>query len=372
MAQTYAPQYVAQALAGIPRDFARTFLARFRPIRPTVLIFNCTFVCDAQCRMCGNWKRGPAVPDMKIDEIRRVFDSPFWNDIENLHISGGEPTTRDDLVDACQAILHRLPKLRKLGLSTTGLTPDRAIPMLTRIVQLCAERSVLCSVRVAIDGVGRVHNDVRQVPRGFERAVATIRGMQVLQRGYRFNLGIASTVFPANLGEAGNILNWAREENLDVVFNMVRFTDPMLGNSDLTATCRPVGADEQRMRQFFLERVRKDSPFDGQSYIYMHYADMISNGYHRLAPCPFQTQGLMLNPDGALFFCENSPMIGNVLKHDPGDLYFSDSHQARRDCVREEQCPSCLSPCQINVSAMKQVAPYARFLLRAAYHKALH
>ena len=44
-----------------------------------------------------------------------------------------------------------------------------------------------------------------------------------------------------------------------------------------------------------------------------HYADMIANGYHRMAPCPFQTQGIMLNPDGGMFFCENSDVVGNVL-----------------------------------------------------------
>ena len=75
------------------------------------------------------------------------------------------------------------------------------------------------------------------------------------------------------------------------------------------------------MRQFFLDRVRIDPLLDGQNYIYMHYADMIANGYHRLAPCPFQTQGLMLNPDGGMFFCENSEVVGNVRDDDPeGDL----------------------------------------------------
>ena len=369
MAQIYAFRYLAHAIAGMPRDIANACLAKFRTIRPTVLIFNCTFVCDAQCKMCNNWKRGHATSDMGIDEMQRVFSSRFWHDIENVHISGGEPTTRSDLVESCRIILDKLPKLRKLGLSTTGLTPERAIPMLTRIVRLCAERDVLCSVRVAIDGVGQVHDDVRQVPSGFEQAVRTIREMQALQQRDRFNLGIAATIFSGNLNDARNILNWARRENLDVVFNMIRFTDPMLGNRELTATYRPRGADERRLRQFFLERIRTDSLLDGQNYIYMHYADMISNGYHRLAPCPFQTQGVMLNPDGGLFFCENSQMIGNVRHDDPGEIYFHASNQLHRNRLRKQQCPSCLSPCQINVSAIKRVVPYVKFLLRASYQK---
>jgi sulfatase maturation enzyme AslB (radical SAM superfamily) len=254
-------------------------------------------------------------------------------------------------------------------MNTTGLTPHRAIPMLEQIARLCHERNVIFSVRVSIDGIGDVHNLVRKVNRGFDKANETIRAMQALQKSVPFNFGISTTIFSMNLDDAQNICDWARREGLDIVFNMVRFTDPMLGNSDLKATCQPVGPEEERMRRFFLDRVKTDPLLDGQNYIYMHYADMIANGYRREAPCPFQTQGIMLNPDGGLFFCENSKVVGNVLDKDPGDIYFDAASLAHRTEIKEEQCPGCLSPCQMNVSAIKQVVPYARFLARAVAQK---
>ena len=121
---------------------------------------------------------------------------------------------------------------------------------------------------------------------------------------------------------------------------MVRFTDAMLGNGDLSDTCKPLGPKEEQMRQFFLDRVRIDPLLDGQNYIYLHYADMIANGYHRLSPCPFQTQGIMLNPDGGMFFCENSDVVGNVLTEDAEELYFKASSQEHRDWVKEKKCPT--------------------------------
>ncbi len=33
--------------------------------------------------------------------------------------------------------------------------------------------------------------------------------------------------------------------------------------------------------------------------------------------------------------------------------------------MKNDVCPTCLSPCQVNVGAMKQFVPYAKFLLRA-------
>jgi MoaA/NifB/PqqE/SkfB family radical SAM enzyme len=369
MAQTYAAKYLLKAAASAPRDLVNTYLARFKPIHPTVLIFHCTFVCDARCEMCSNWQRGDRSTDMTLEQIDHVFSSPLWKRIEIANLSGGEPTTRNDMVEITRVMLDRLPKLRKFGINTTGMTPHRAIPMLTKAAEMCHERGIIFSTRVSIDGVGEMHNEVRQVKRGFEKANETITAMRELQKRIPFNFGISTTIFNKNLEDADNILSWAKTEKLDVVFNMVRFTEPMLGNADLADTCKPVGADEERMRQFFLERVRMDPLLDGQNYIYLHYADMIANGYHRLAPCPFQTQGIMLNPDGGLFFCENSDVVGNVLTDDAEELYFRATSQKHRDWIRDEKCPGCLSPCQMNVSAVKQVVPYVRFLVRASQEK---
>jgi len=372
MAQTYAAKYLAKAALSAPRDFINAAVATMKPIHPTVLIFHCTFVCDARCEMCSNWKRGNRKEDMTLDEITRVFESPFWRKIEIANVSGGEPTTRNDLVDVCRVMLDKLPRLRKFGINTTGLTPHRGIPMLTKIAEMCQERGVIFSTRVSIDGVGDMHNQVRQVKKGFDKASETINAMRELQKRVPFNFGISTTIFSMNLDDAENILAWARGENLDIVFNMVRFTEPMLGNSELAETCKPVGKEEERMRQFFMDRVRLDPLLDGQNYIYMHYADMIANGYHRLAPCPFQSQGIMLNPNGDLFFCENSDVVGNVLTEDAGDIYFRESSQAHRQSIRDDKCPTCLSPCQMNVAAVKQVVPYVKFLVRASREKRRH
>ncbi|CAN5445777.1 hypothetical protein BH23ACI1_BH23ACI1_30990 [soil metagenome] len=372
MAQVYALRYLAKAAASAPRDIVNSYVAKFKPIHPTVLIFHCTFVCDARCEMCHNWKRGDRKLDMSLAQIEQVMSSSLWKNIENCNISGGEPTTRNDLVDICRIMLDKLPRLRKLGMNTTGLTPHRAIPMLTKIVEMCEARGVIFSVRVSIDGVGEMHNQVRDVKQGFEKANKTIRAMQELQKKHSFNFGISTTIFHTNLNDADNILAWAKSHNLDIVFNMVRFTDAMLGNGDLTESVGVHGAEEEQMRQFFLDRVRMDPLLDGQNYIYMHYADMIANGYHRMAPCPFQTQGIMLNPDGGMFFCENSDVVGNVLDTDAEELYLSAASQAHRDQVRDEKCPTCLSPCQMNVSAIKQIAPYARFLMRASRERRRH
>jgi MoaA/NifB/PqqE/SkfB family radical SAM enzyme len=359
-------KYLSKAAAGVPRDLVNSLVAKVKPIRPTVLIYNCTFVCDARCTMCNNWTRGNRKEDMTLAQIDQVFNHRFWGAIENLNISGGEPTTRNDLPEMVELFQRRLPRLRKIGINTTGLTPHRAIPMLTRIARFCAEHELLFSARVSLDGIGEVHNQVRDVKRGFDKASQTIEAMQKLADELpNFQFGIASTIFATNLQDAENILGWAREKNLDVVFNMLRFTDNMLGNRNLEEKIGFKQREEEFMRQFFLARVQEESVLSGQAFMYLHYADMIANGYIRTMPCPFKTQGLLLNPNGALFYCENSKELGNVLDEQSDAIYYKAENLAHRASFEETICKHCLSPCQVNVGAMKQFVPYAKFLQRA-------
>ena len=364
---TFRLHYLAKTAAGVPRDLVNTFVsARLHPIRPTVLIFNCTWVCDAQCEMCSNWRFGDRKSDITLPQLEPVLANPFWGAVENLNISGGEPTTRNDLPEIVALFQRHFPRLRKLGINTTGLTPHRAIPMLTRIVEFCAEHDVLISIRVSLDGIGDVHNQVRHVKRGFDKASQTIDAMQALARTHsNFQFGIASTIFGTNMADAENILAWARTKELDVVFNMLRFTDAMLHNKSLEEKIGFREAEEAFMRRFFLDRVQEESILSGQSFMYLHYADMIANGYQRTMPCPFQSQGLLLNPNGDLHYCENSRKLGNVLEEPVDAIYFKAENLRHREHLKDHVCTTCLSPCQVNVGAMKQFIPYANFLKRA-------
>jgi len=264
--RTFTAKYLARAAAGVPRDLVNTFVAaKIRPIRPTVLIYNCTFVCDARCQMCANWQRGDRKSDMTLDEVDRAMTHPFWGAVENLNISGGEPTTRNDLPELTELLVSRLPRVRKVGINTTGLTPHRAIPQLTRIVEFCAARDLPISVRVSLDGIGEIHDQVRQVKRGFDKAGETIAAMEQLAGSHdNFQFGIAATIFATNLADAQNILEWARGRRLDIVFNMLRFTDAMLGNKGLETRIRLKTQEEEFMRRFFLERVEEESVLSGR------------------------------------------------------------------------------------------------------------
>jgi sulfatase maturation enzyme AslB (radical SAM superfamily) len=144
---------------------------------------------------------------------------------------------------------------------------------------------------VSLDGIGDIHEQVRAVKNGFAKATRTIAAMQALAKTHEnFSFGIAATIFATNMPDAENILAWARTQELDVVFNMLRFTDAMLHNKDLEEKIGFHTREEQFMRKFFLDRVQEESVLSGQAFMYLHYADMIANGYQRTMPCLLQSR----------------------------------------------------------------------------------
>ena len=100
------------------------------------------------------------------------------------------------------------------------------------------------------------------------------------------------------------------------------------------------------MKKFFLDCVSEESVLSGQVFMYLHYADMIANGYHRTMPCPFQNQGLLLNPEGNLFYCENSEKLGNVLDENAAALPSARPTSRTASSLKGKMCPTCLSPCR--------------------------
>ena len=95
--------------------------------------------------------------------------------------------------------------------------------------------------------------------------------------------------------------------------------------------------------------------------MYLHYADMIANGYHRTMPCPFQSQGLLLNPERRSVLLRELAEARQRARRPPPSRSTSRPRTWRTaQQLKDKVCPTCLSPCQVNVGAMKQFVPYAK------------
>jgi MoaA/NifB/PqqE/SkfB family radical SAM enzyme len=142
---------------------------------PFSLVVSVSFRCNSKCKTCGVWRKPN--DDMSVEEWRKVFANlgraPFY-----LTFTGGEPTLRADLhelVIAGAELCH--PSV--ITIPTNGLLTRR---ILDQVNQICASapRSQI-GINLSLDGVGHEHDEIRNVPGNWDRALETWQGLKELQ-----------------------------------------------------------------------------------------------------------------------------------------------------------------------------------------------
>lgn len=121
-----------------------------------------TFRCNAKCHMCNIWK----YPTSPSEEIKPALMERLPDGLR-INITGGEPTLRKDINDFFK-ILY--PKSSLIELSTNGYNTDK-------IVEL-AENYPDILIRVSVEGLPKLNDNLRGLPDGFDRALRTVLALK--------------------------------------------------------------------------------------------------------------------------------------------------------------------------------------------------
>ena len=71
--------------------------------------------CNSRCSMCGVWEKKKS-ESLSTKDLGKLFSDPAFREIEDLNITGGEPTLRQDLVEVTEAIINRVQLKKKFYL----------------------------------------------------------------------------------------------------------------------------------------------------------------------------------------------------------------------------------------------------------------
>lgn len=160
------------------------------------LVFFVTSRCNANCQHCFYWSRlNAADHELSLSEIERIakgLPSLLW-----LSLTGGEPFLREDLPDVA-ALFNRYNNVRILTLPTNGLLPSKIVSHTRQILTCCLDTHVIVSV--SVDGFPQVHDRIRQVPGGFERAHETFVQLKRLKEEHT-NLSVITTITCSSLNQ---------------------------------------------------------------------------------------------------------------------------------------------------------------------------
>lgn len=176
--------------------------------------------------MCDFWKE-TRQPTVSLDDYRKLPST-----LRDINVSGGEPFLHPQIVDVVRVLHETCPKAQII-ISTNGFLTDVIIP---RVREILAFFPAL-GIRVSIDGVGEMHDRIRRIPQGFEKAMMTLRKCKEI--GVR-NLGLAYTMSEENIEHLTKVYDLARMEDVQFTCAVAQSSYFYFGGKQIDRKADPI------------------------------------------------------------------------------------------------------------------------------------
>jgi len=193
------------------RSLQRTLRGLRGEKAPVLAGHKLLYRCNLECKMCPFWRREDEELLSVADEIR-VMDSLARAGVSFLGFEGGEPLLRKDV----GSILREAHARFHTSLVTNGWLLEQ------RLREIAPSLDLLF---VSLDGIGTRHDQLRGIPRSFERAVRGIRASQD-----QVPTVISHTVTKDNLDHSERVVELAEELGVGMTLQIAydyRTADPM-------------------------------------------------------------------------------------------------------------------------------------------------
>jgi radical SAM protein with 4Fe4S-binding SPASM domain len=166
-----------------------------------------TSACNAKCRHCF-YPINQRQNELSLEEIRRFLRTV--PPIRLLLFSGGEPFLRKDLPEIIQAY-HQQCGFFTASIPTNGWSAPRIAEMVDRIYALTPDAHI--GVTISLDGMAQFHDNVRQVPGLFDKAIETLRTLVRMTARYpNLTAGVNTVFMRENQNELEPLLHYIHDE----------------------------------------------------------------------------------------------------------------------------------------------------------------
>lgn len=308
------------------------------------LSMEITHRCIARCIMCNIWKIAPDVPDLPADDWLTFLDQPVFRHLKELDVTGGEPFLRGDIVSLMEGISRlkrtRLHELRSVAVTTNGFLTDKVLSGTSQMAQDMKEAGLDLVVVLAMDGIGEIHNRIRNVSNGWRKLAATIDGLVELRRRWdNIIIGLKTTILPLNVDELEGIAHFAAERDLFTIISPCIITGGRYANEDLKNSLKFSHEDVQKMIRFY------ESPNFQWSYHRYGLLDLFKKGTIQ-KPCSAGFNYFFIRSTGDVYSCPLiNERLGNSKETSMDDLMRSRrARQFRRKIGTFRECSSCTEP----------------------------
>ncbi len=185
---------------------------------PTDCVLAVTGRCNSHCLMCDIWKTQDSA------ELPAVEYGKLPSRLRDINISGGEPFLRPDLAEVIRVVAATCPKAR-IVISTNGLATNLITEKFKEILLIKPD----IGAAISIDGIGERHDEIRGVPGGFDKALATVRALKGLGMN---NLRLAFTLLEKNINQLSKVYDLSRELGVEFTHTYAQSSEIYFGGKN--------------------------------------------------------------------------------------------------------------------------------------------
>ena len=294
--------------------------------------------------MCNIWKIDPQVKDLDLSVWLKLLASPELNGLKELDLTGGEPFLRNDLGELLQGICDLVPSnfpgLRTVAITTNGILTDRVLDGTLKIIGSLRARGIDLVLACGMDGVGELHDQIRNFPGAWEKLQKTLSGLQTIRKDHpNLVLGIKTTVVPLNAHSLHAIATYAEENGLFTIISPRIITANRFGNSDLEAELMFSPEELGATIRFY------ESPhfaWSGHRETLLGY--LMTGTVQK--PCSAGFNTLFIRHTGEAFCCPViATALGNINEQPLKDIFRSPAaDQFRKKVGNFSECNVCTEP----------------------------
>jgi MoaA/NifB/PqqE/SkfB family radical SAM enzyme len=190
------------------------------PIYPIDCVLAVTYNCNSRCTMCDIWKIS-GYPELPPGQYAKLPDS-----LLDINISGGEPFLRKDLPEIISIVGKTCPKAR-IVISSNGFATEMILVQMQKIIAVKPD----IGVAISIDGIGEMHDQMRGIPGGFDKAMSTVKGLQAMGIG---NLRLGFTVTERNVKHLRRVYDLANEMGIQFTHSFAQSSEFYFGGKQNT------------------------------------------------------------------------------------------------------------------------------------------
>ncbi len=324
----------------------------FNIVSPGVkyLILRVTNKCNASCSFCLNnyFQPEQAVksPELSVEEYTEVAKN--LKGLVLLNLSGGEPYLRPDLFEIADSfVVHSGAWL--ISSPTNGSFTDNTADFAERM--LAKHKNILLKIGISIDGTCELHDQIRCVPSGYEKALETAKKLKKLKQRYS-NLMVHAVTTVSG-------------ENADVLDSVIREISSLKLFDDhfLTLVRGPAAKNRATLEQFesfrngylrLMGSATSDS-FKEKVLLSIMKAMIIDIersylGEKNSFKCHAGKKMININEQGDVCVCEmlTAPVLGNLREYDydPKKIITLPASVGRLSALSQKGC-NCHWDCAI-------------------------